>query len=364
MSSGAKPASTRPRLVDWGWDDRLETALARCEPGLEPARVVLEQPRTLHLLAEDRELVATTSGRLRHQAVLRSDLPAVGDWVAYAPASGARTRTVVEAVLPRRSKLSRKVAGAKTDEQVVAANLDRVFLVMALDNDFNPRRVERFLLMIEEAGVDATVVLNKLDLATDLARQVEAVREVVAGHPVVVIGAKHRQGLEELDPYLESRRTIALVGSSGAGKSTLINRLLGEDRLGTGTVRERDDRGQHTTRHRELVRLPGGALLIDNPGIRELQPWASAEALESTFEDVVELAGRCRFGDCRHESEPGCAVRAAVAAGRLDAGRLASFRSLAGEVAAIGERRRDRNRREAGPRPARRPPSGGSGRRR
>jgi ribosome biogenesis GTPase len=308
---------------------------------------VLEQPRTLHLVTPIGDVVATTVGRMRHQAQLRSDLPAVGDWVAFTPPSGTRTHATVQLILPRRTKLSRKVPGTKTDEQVVAANVDRVFLLMGLDGDFSPRRVERYVLMFREAGVDGVVLLNKLDLAANAAEQIAAVRALAGTLPVVAISCKHSIGLEALEPWLEPASTVALVGSSGVGKSTLINRLAGEERQATGGVRDRDDRGQHTTRHRELVRLSTGAILVDNPGIRELQPWVREQSLEATFPDVIELTAHCRFSDCRHESEPGCAIRAAIARGELGAERLDSFRALQAQVAQLSARQRENETKQA-----------------
>lgn len=330
-------------LITWGWDQAFAAAFAASaadRSGLTPARVILEQPRTLHLVHADGETVATTSGRLRHHAKLRSDLPAVGDWVGFRPATGTRAHATVELVVPRRSKLSRKVAGLRTDEQVVAANVDRVFLLMGLDGDYNPNRVARYLLMFREAGVEGIVVLNKLDLAPDADAKIAEIQEVAPNVPVVAVSCKHEQQLEQLERWLERGSTIALVGSSGVGKSTLVNRLLGSDRVATGEVRLGDDRGQHTTRHRELVLLPSGAILVDNPGIRELQPWVGEDALEATFEDILELARHCRFADCGHRNEPGCAVQAAIADGTSSAARLASFRALQEQVSQLGARQK------------------------
>ncbi len=341
--------SRRSSLAAWGWDDHFESAWSSlpAAEGLIPGRVVLEQPRTLHLVTPIGDVVATTVGRMRHRARLRSDLPAVGDWVGFTPPSGTQTHATVQVILPRRSKLSRKVPGNKTDEQVVAANVDRVFLLMGLDGDFSPRRVERYVLMFREAGVDGVVLLNKLDLAPNAPEQIAAVEALAAPLPVVAISCKHSIGLEALERWLEPASTVALVGSSGVGKSTLINRLAGETRQATGDVRDRDDRGQHTTRHRELVRLRSGAILVDNPGIRELQPWVREESVEATFPDVVELAAHCRFSDCRHESEPGCAIRAAIARGDLTVERLGSFRALQAQVAQLSARQRENETKQA-----------------
>lgn len=286
------------------------------------------------LKAEDGEVEAVLPGSLRHEAA-PDELPAIGDWVAYRPADAPGTPARIEHVLPRRTKLSRASAGRRAQEQVVAANVDTVFVVMGLDGDFNVRRLERFLSMIWESGAQPVVVLNKMDLLDPgrLPRFLAEADEAAPGAHVVGLTAKKGQGVEELEPYLEAGKTVALVGSSGAGKSTLINRLLGEERLATGEVREGDDRGMHTTTHRELVRLPGGALLIDNPGIRELQLWNAREGVAESFEDVEEIAAQCRFRDCRHENEPGCAVRRAVDEGDLPESRLDNYLGLRKELA-------------------------------
>jgi ribosome biogenesis GTPase len=258
---------------------------------------------------------------------------------------------VIRAVLPRRTALSRKVTGARSSEQVLAANVDTVFLVLGLDGDYNLRRLERLSVLAGASGAEAVVLLTKADLVTpeELAERVAAAREAVPGSPVHAVAARPESGhptgaptgLDALELYLEPGRTVALLGSSGVGKSTLVNRLAGEEVLRTGAVRAGDDRGRHTTSHRELVRLPGGSLLIDNPGLREVQLWVDDDsAVAEAFPDIEELARDCRFRDCTHRHEPGCAVTAAVEAGELAEGRLESLRGLEREVEAL-ERRRD-----------------------
>jgi ribosome biogenesis GTPase len=328
-------------LNDLGWDDRWASAFApHAADGLVPARVAIEFNYIYRLYAEAGELQAQHTGRLRHEAQSREELSAVGDWVAARPAAGEATATI-EAILPRRSRFSRKVAGELTEEQIVAANIDTVFLVMGLDGDYNPRRLERYLLLAFESGARPVIVLNKSDVAKHLSDDIDEIRGLAVGIPVHAISAKSRDGIEVVEQYLGPGRTGALLGSSGVGKSTLVNALIGEERLKTRDVRASDSRGRHTTRNRQLILLPGSrGLLVDTPGMRELQLWTQNEGSRETFDDVVELAGRCHFTDCRHRDEPRCAVKQAVADGTLAADRLEGFLKLQDEVDSL-EKRKD-----------------------
>ena len=329
-------------LQAFGWDSTWEACFApHAAAGLEPARVLIEFNHLYGSITAEGECRLEHAGRVRHRAMARSELAAVGDWVAVRRSPGARTGTI-EAVLPRRSRFSRKVAGDLTEEQVVAANLDVVFLVMGLDGDYNLRRLERYLLMAYESGARPVVLLSKADLCDVLEARLAEVREVAPGCPVHAVSVIDGRGLTEVAGYLPAGRTGALLGSSGAGKSSIINALLGEARLRTAEVRESDSRGRHTTRHRQLIPLPGHGLLIDTPGMRELQLWAVGDAAHDSFDDVAQLAQGCHFSDCRHRGEPRCAVVAAVAEGRLPAARLDSFRALQDESVALDARRDDR----------------------
>ncbi len=325
-----------------GWDSTWEAGFApHAAAGLEPARVLIEFNHLYGSMTGEGECRLEHAGRIRHRAMARSELAAVGDWVAVRRSPGSRTGTI-EAVLPRRSRFSRKVAGELTEEQVVAANLDVVFLVMGLDGDYNLRRLERYLLMAYESGATPVVLLSKADLCDDLDVKVAEVHDVAPGCPVHAVSIIDGRGLADVAAYLPAGKTGALLGSSGAGKSSIINALLGESRLRTAEVRESDSRGRHTTRHRQLIALPGRGLLIDTPGMRELQLWAVGDAAHDTFDDITQLASGCHFTDCRHRAEPKCAVVAAVADGRLPAARLDSFRALQVESEALNARRDDR----------------------
>lgn len=322
-------------LTSLGWNEHFaHAAAAFIADGLEPARVISEHKHAYELISAEGELHGELLGRLL-QGGARASRPAVGDWVMVERLASARERAKIHAVLPRRTCFSRRAAGEKIEEQVVAANIDTVFLVNGLDADFNPRRIERYLALARGSGAEPVILLNKADLCAEADERVAAIRALAGGATVLALSAARGDGVDALTPWLGRGRTIALLGSSGVGKSTLVNALLGEERQETGEVREHDDRGKHTTTRREIIPLPGGALLVDTPGMRELQLWDSArEGMGAAFPDVVALAGGCRFRDCRHESEPGCAVRAAVGGGTLEAARFSSYLKLRAELEA------------------------------
>ena len=298
--------------------------------GLCTGRVIAQQRGLYRIATAEGERMAGVSGRLRHEALSPSDYPAVGDFVLADTQTGGDA--VIRSVLPRRSSFVRRAAGDSHQEQVVAANVDTVFLCMSLNRDFSLRRLERDLAVAWESGASPVVVLTKADLCADTRRYALEAERVAVGVPVLVTASLAEDGLDALAPYLRPGRTVAFIGSSGVGKSTMINRLLGEARQTTGGLRG-DDRGRHTTTSREIFQLPGGALLLDTPGMREMGMWDAQAGIDQTFTDVLELAAQCRFADCTHTSEPGCAVRRAMETGTLAPERLAAFMRLSAENA-------------------------------
>jgi ribosome biogenesis GTPase / thiamine phosphate phosphatase len=329
-------------LTDLGWTSERDRELgAVAEEGSVPARVSLEHNHVYRVLTESGELLAETAGRIKHLAGARSELPAVGDWVAVRPNQSGHA--VIRAILPRRTWFSRKAAGRETEEQVIAANIDTVLIVFGLDTHVKPRAIERYLALARRAGVRPVVVLNKADLPEDVAADVADASVVAGDAPVHAVSAKDESRVTPLLEYLVPGQTVAFLGPSGVGKSSLVNLLMGEAVLATGPVRERDNRGRHTSVHRQLLLRPGGGLIIDTPGMRELQLWDVDESLDETFGDILELSPACRFRDCRHESEPGCAIKAAVESGTLAADRYESYLQLRAEHASVEKKRDERS---------------------
>lgn len=314
---------TEPAL--WGADRKVCDDAAQY-PEYTLGRILSQEKDLYRMITAEGEYLAKVSGKFRYQAAHPSDFPAVGDFV-MAGKTGEGTQAVIHQVLPRKSVFMRKAAGSDRKEQLVATNIDIVFLCMALNQDFNVRRLERYLSIAWDSGAKPVVVLTKSDICEDIEEKLLAVQEAAPGVRIIKTTALETTGIEEILPYLSAGTTAAFLGSSGVGKSTLVNRLLGEERLATGGIRN-DDKGRHTTTHRELLFLPDGGMVIDTPGMRELGMWDAKSGIDRTFLDIEELVLQCRFRDCTHTVEPGCAVQKALKNGTLSKERMQSYQKL------------------------------------
>ncbi len=330
-------------LEDWGWSPYFtEKYISWEKPGCIPARVIRGEKNYFRVWSLQGELTVRFAGKIRYKAGGRADLPVVGDWVVVEPQSDQRG--TIRALLERKSSFSRNLPGTRKgkeriEQQVIAANVDLVFIVSGLDRDFNLRRIERYLTLVSSSGAKAVILLNKTDLCEnpeDCKAQVEA---IAGNSPVHLCMARNAGQLDILFNYMQSGETIALLGSSGVGKSTILNGMLGEDRQKIGAVSEADGKGRHTTTHRELILFPNGGILMDNPGMRELHLWGEAEDLAESFSDIETLAANCKFKDCHHKTEPGCAVNKAIEVGDLYSERLASYHKLKDELSTLKKRR-------------------------
>ncbi|MCM3733060.1 ribosome small subunit-dependent GTPase A [Fictibacillus nanhaiensis] len=320
-------------LKSLGWNQTFEEAFKEYENQLlVPGRISVEHKGLYDVLTEHGELLGEITGKIRYNATGRHDYPAVGDWVAVqaVPQEG---KAYIHGILPRKSKFSRKAAGLTTEEQIVATNVDTVFLVNALNQDFNLRRLERYLLMAWESGAVPVIVLSKADLCEDVQKYIDEVESIAFGVPTFAVSAENETGLDALSSFIKEGETVALLGSSGVGKSTLANKLFGQEVLKTNIIREEDGKGKHTTTHRELLVLEKGGILIDTPGMRELQLWEGDNSLSQSFQDIESFAERCRFRDCTHNNEPGCEVRSAIETGELNDERYNSYLKLQRELA-------------------------------
>lgn len=319
------------KLQQLGWNGFFEAEWNSCDRNAgKPARVIAEQRGMWHVAGDFGEARAEASGKLRARADEGDNWPAVGDWVSVE--GNPCTGLVVSEVLPRRTAMVRKVAGKRIEPQVLAANIDIAFLVMALDNDYNPRRLERYLAQVWDCGARPVLLLNKMDLCEDVDSRLEQIERAAMGASVRAISAATGQGLPAVESQLKPLETAVLLGSSGVGKSTLVNRLLGSESRRVREVREHDGRGRHTTTERQLLFTSSGAMIIDTPGLRELQLWDAQQGLEQAFGEIEGLAQVCKFRDCMHHGEPGCAVEAAIREGRVEHERLESHRKLQREL--------------------------------
>lgn len=321
-------------LYDIGWNPFFQNNFEELKiPGSTPARIISEFKDAFQVYCEYGELAATVSGKLRYLTGTEGQYPAVGDWAVIKPLLDEQ-KAVIHAILPRKSKFSRKAAGERTEEQIVSANIDTIFIVSGLDGgrSFNLHRIERYLTLAWSSGATPVIVLNKADLCTDTDSAVQEVVSIAPGVAILPVSAREKTGLDTLEAYLGKGKTAAFLGSSGVGKSALINALLGVEKQKAGEVREDDRMGRHTTTRRELIILPGGGMVIDTPGMRELQMWAGEEDLQAAFQDIELLAKQCRFSDCSHTTESGCAVIEAINRGELDPARLENFKKLQREI--------------------------------
>lgn len=326
-------------LTKIGWNNFFEKEFEKYKGDYFPGRISTELKGFYKVITERGEIWGEISGKLRYEAEESGDYPVIGDFVVLTIIAG-ENRAIIHSILPRKSKFSRKVAGASVKEQIAASNVDIVFLVCAMNSNFNLRRLERYLIVAWESGAMPVIILSKSDLCDDLEDKVAATERIAAGVPIHVVSSIKREGIEELKKYFEGNKTAVLLGSSGVGKSTLINELAGEAVMDTGEISTANEKGRHTTTYRHLILLGEGGAVIDTPGMRELQLWDGDEGIQEAFGDIENIAAECHFNNCRHRNEPGCEVKKAIREGRLSAERFENYIKLQREVRFIEEKQK------------------------
>lgn len=333
-------------LMNYGWNEYFESNFEDLKGKYNVGRVLVEYKGLYKLYTLDGEILGNVSGKMKHLALRKDDYPKVGDWVVIDKNKVNSGNTVIYDILPRKSKFSRKEAGQVIEEQIIAVNIDTIFICMSLNEDFNIRRLERYLTMVWNNGINPVVILTKSDLSDDIESKIIEVENVAFGVDIIVTSAKDNKGLDDLYKYVNKGKTVAFLGSSGVGKSTLVNHLLKEEKLKTQEIREDDDKGKHTTTHRELVLLPEGGLVMDTPGMREFQILDAEDGIEVAFDDIEEIALTCKFSDCNHKSEPGCAVKEAIRNGSLEEKRFKNYLKLQREARYIANKLKQKERQE------------------
>lgn len=322
----------KERLYELGLVEEIKNEFDKVNENSYLGRVIAEYKSIYKVATQENNILAKVTGNFIKAANNTSDFPAVGDWVIVDRNSNNTGDGIISKVLPRKSYVSRKVAGVRTDEQIIASNIDTLFICMSVNNDFNLRRLERYITIGWNSGATPVIILTKVDLCNDLDSIKNEIEEIAIGIDILYVSSLTGEGVKEIDKYLSVGKTIGLIGSSGVGKSTLINYLLDEEKMHVNTIRENDQKGKHTTTHRELIVIKNKGIVIDTPGMREIQLLDDTEGIDSSFKDILDIANRCKFNDCKHVKEPGCAVRAAINSGSLSLKRLESYNKLIKEV--------------------------------
>lgn len=327
------------KLLDIGWNNNIEDNYKKLEiDNVLLGRIIFHSGKQYKIITTTGELIANISSSVINSIKNKSELPSIGDWVCLKKIDEFRPYNIVK-IIPRINKLSRKVAGDKSEEQIIASNIDIVFIMTSVDDDFNIRRLERYLAMSNQINSKPIIIINKIDKCNNLEKYIKETEQIFQNTSIIYISAKEGKNIQDVNKHIEKGKTIILLGSSGVGKSTLINQILGYSRQKVGNIREKDSKGRHITTNRELIILPKGGILIDTPGLREIQLWSSGEGIIKTFQDIDELSKQCRFRDCIHDSEPGCAIKQAVESGQLSQERLDNYKKLLREQEYLNQRR-------------------------